>query len=427
MKKSKRIEGLDCEAPVREAAGFALRAKLELMFALRDAALDFSDIEGVHKMRVASRRLRSALRDFRPYLARPVSTKKLRAVARALGAVRDEDVAIEMIERLAAEVGDDTSAGVERIAIERRERRVRARAKLRTAIGDAALWALRERFDAHLHAATKAEKAEKAERVAEDEAADDGGGAADGSADSAADGAGDDSADSAADSAADGGGDGADDGAAEGAGVSVADGAADDDAEGAARRTREPRFADVGGEIVRARFAELRKSASSLCRPFGVEELHETRIKAKRLRYAVELFSQCWGRRVEPFAAEVAQFQEHLGLLHDCDVWIDDLGARLKRLAKKRPRASTRAAADRRAAARLLAHFTEERTRHYNSALALWEHWEESRFESRLAAAIKGARADRRRVRAQPAGQPETAGGEQAAAVAPPAVVGPGE
>src|SRR3712207_7354842 len=45
----------------------------------------------------------------------------------------------------------------------------------------------------------------------------------------------------------------------------------------------------------------------------------------RSLRYAIELFTKCWGDRVAPYAAEIEKLQEYLGGLHDCDVWIADL------------------------------------------------------------------------------------------------------
>ena len=59
------------------------------------------DIEDVHRMRVATRRLRSAFRFFGAYMALPRQDKivaGLRVLARRLGAVRDLDVLIERLE-----------------------------------------------------------------------------------------------------------------------------------------------------------------------------------------------------------------------------------------------------------------------------------------------------------------------------------------
>ncbi len=332
MTKSKWIEGLDCETTARAGVRLVLRAKLDEMCALRDSALDFTDIEGVHKMRVASRRLRSALRDFQPYLAKPVSPNRLKAVARALGAVRDDDVAVEMMEGLIAEADEDAREGIKRLAFRRRAGREEARAVLASAISDGALEELREKFTAQLDRA-----------------------------------------------------------------AAETDAGTDATSKRAARRrdARTMRFADAGGEIVRARLRELRESGRSLYRPFDVEPLHEMRIRAKRLRYAIELFTQCWGEPLAPYAAEIAKLQEYLGELHDCDVWVDDLGKRLARRAKnaKKTARSPSAAAERRAAVWLLRHFARARARHYAKALALWENWEALDFASSLVASVEEARA----------------------------------
>ena len=79
-----------------------LATRFQEMQGFHDAALDFSDPEGVHSMRVASRRLRSALRDFMPYIRRRDLTsllKQTKSIAAALGEVRDQDVAIEALEK----------------------------------------------------------------------------------------------------------------------------------------------------------------------------------------------------------------------------------------------------------------------------------------------------------------------------------------
>ena len=379
MTKSKWIEGLDCDATARDGMAFVLRAKLDEMCALRDAALDFSDIEGVHKMRVASRRLRTALRDFQPYLAKPVSPNRLKAVARALGAVRDEDVAIEMVEGLVAEADEEAREGIRRLAFRRRARRETARAALAEAISDAALEELREKFNAQLDKA--AAPRGKAKRAAREDAA-----AAAGKDEATRkDGA---AEEVEATGKAEAGEKDEEAGKAEAA-----------EAAGGGKGGKEARFSEVGTEIVRARFRELKELARSLYRPSDVEPLHEMRIRAKRLRYAIELFSQCWGEPAAPYAAEIEKLQEYLGELHDCDVWIEDLGARLERRgrAKRAERPQSRAA-ERRAAVWLMRHFTKARARHYGKALALWDSWEAMDFAAGLAASVEEAseRADTR-------------------------------
>lgn len=56
-----------------------------------------------------------------------------------------------------------------------------------------------------------------------------------------------------------------------------------------------------------------------------VEELHAMRIKAKKLRYALEIFSELYKQETN-FALKISkQAQDYLGEIHDCDVWINYL------------------------------------------------------------------------------------------------------
>ena len=71
------------------------------------------DPEGVHQARVATRRLRSDLRTFRPLLDEEWSTAlrdELRWLARALGDVRDGDVLLARLRHRATELGIDDAA-----------------------------------------------------------------------------------------------------------------------------------------------------------------------------------------------------------------------------------------------------------------------------------------------------------------------------
>src|SRR5437870_7378273 len=119
MAKAKQIPAVDCAAPAPDGIRLVLNLRLAEMCALRDRALDWKDPEGVHDMRVASRRLRGALRDFLPYLQkRPLFTclREIRSVARSLGRVRDYDVAIMALEKIAAKAPPEIATGIFRIA-----------------------------------------------------------------------------------------------------------------------------------------------------------------------------------------------------------------------------------------------------------------------------------------------------------------------
>jgi len=130
MAKSKEIAGLNCTAGANAGIRLVLRSRLEEILTFREAALDWNNPEGVHDMRVASRRLRNAIRDFSPYLRKrklQYPQSDLKSLADALGAVRDQDVAIMALENLAAEASQEVAAGIEEILNDRRSKREGAR------------------------------------------------------------------------------------------------------------------------------------------------------------------------------------------------------------------------------------------------------------------------------------------------------------
>jgi CHAD domain-containing protein len=91
------------------------------------------DPEDLHKMRVATRRLRVAFRVFGDALARegiyPLPDAEVKEVARALGGVRDLDVFGEWLHNQAEALGDGSGA-IERLREERMRRRDAARAEM---------------------------------------------------------------------------------------------------------------------------------------------------------------------------------------------------------------------------------------------------------------------------------------------------------
>jgi len=62
-----------------------------------------------------------------------------------------------------------------------------------------------------------------------------------------------------------------------------------------------------------------------LFNPQRIEELHKMRIAAKRLRYAMEIFSNLYDQKIDFALNHVKMIQEYLGKIHDADVWIDFL------------------------------------------------------------------------------------------------------
>jgi CHAD domain-containing protein len=54
-------------------------------------------------------------------------------------------------------------------------------------------------------------------------------------------------------------------------------------------------------------------------------ELHAMRIAAKHLRYTMEIFAPLFPGELSDWLQPVRQAQEQLGVIHDCDMWIDFL------------------------------------------------------------------------------------------------------
>jgi CHAD domain-containing protein len=310
MAKAKEITGLDCAADALEWAATVLRVRFEEVIELRSAALEFSNIEGVHAMRVATRRLRSALRDFLPLLKkRPLGKvrKKLKAIADALGAVRDQDVAILALEQLqaAAEIDESTEQikeGIKKLLKERGAVRETAQMNLIQALDADDLAKLQADFSAALDKAVRKNK-----------------------------------------------------------------------------RKRITSFNEAGREAVAESLRELCDLGDCVYEPFNIEKLHEMRIAAKRLRYAVELFTACWGERIAPFAVEIAEMQSFLGEVHDCDVWLENLSVRMRE-----QRNGAAIGSERKAAVWLLSEFIKTRTKNYRAALKLWSEWEANDFTERM-------------------------------------------
>lgn len=126
--------GIGADDSLAEAGRKVLRMHLLRMLAAEPGARLGEGTEGVHKMRVATRRMRAAWRVFDGAYPQRVARRyvaALREVAQALGAVRDVDV---QLERLAAyRVGlasDEARAALEPLVAEWRRNRVAARSEL---------------------------------------------------------------------------------------------------------------------------------------------------------------------------------------------------------------------------------------------------------------------------------------------------------
>jgi len=134
MKGDLRVPGLEPELSFEAAAATILKAKAKPMFALERATRAGKDIEALHDMRVASRRLREAMRIFEPCYEAKVFRKQyrgVRRVTRTLGSVRNFDVCIAFFSkfRKRLEKGEAKEALAYLLKQKKKERK-RARQKM---------------------------------------------------------------------------------------------------------------------------------------------------------------------------------------------------------------------------------------------------------------------------------------------------------
>lgn len=298
MAKAKRVKGINCNSIASIGMKLVLVTRFEELYGFQETALDWSDPEGVHSMRVASRRLRSALRDFTPYLRkRGVNSvqKRLKSLAGALGEVRDHDVAIIALEAIEKRAPADVSPTLKQFIDTRKNRREQAREELKSVLDKAQLDQLQSDFVAAVDAATSTKASQPAPQIT---------------------------------------------------------------------------YLKMSRAVILDRLKELEKLSTDLFKPFEVETLHEMRIAAKRLRYAIELFQRCWGRSISTYAKRAARVQTALGDLHDCDVWIESFGKAINEARKQKQEELVAAYVW------LLAHFVKLRTKHLRRAFAEWSKWE---------------------------------------------------
>jgi CHAD domain-containing protein len=83
--------------------------------------------------------------------------------------------------------------------------------------------------------------------------------------------------------------------------------------------------------IVRERLADMYAYAPYVENPENIQELHDLRIAAKRVRYTLEVFADFLPATSKDFAQELADLQDELGELHDSEVML----ALLRRLLQQ--------------------------------------------------------------------------------------------
>lgn len=117
-----------------------LLTQVDALQAEIQGALKGADIEHVHQMRVASRRLRNGLNLFEAFLPKKhtqVWQKKIRMITKALGQARDLDIQIDLLNRCLAETLEDRlKPGYNRLLLRLRQQRRLAQEKVNQTLID---------------------------------------------------------------------------------------------------------------------------------------------------------------------------------------------------------------------------------------------------------------------------------------------------
>ena len=137
MAKARDIPGLTEASTFRQAARLAVEVRADEVFEHAAGVLDTRDIERVHAMRVATRRLRAVMEIYAPAFPKKqhrAALKEVKALADALGERRDRDVAIEALTRIGAALTADDRPGIEHLVTELRDEQAGANEELATAL-----------------------------------------------------------------------------------------------------------------------------------------------------------------------------------------------------------------------------------------------------------------------------------------------------
>jgi len=148
--KAKPIPGLSADLPYAEAAARVVSVRGAELAEQAQGVLDTGDIERVHDMRVATRRLRAALEIFEPCFPAKSYAQALAEVKRladALGERRDRDVAIAALHGFNDQMAAPDRRGVTSLIEQFRSEQQEANDGLAPLVSDESLKSLRDNMD----------------------------------------------------------------------------------------------------------------------------------------------------------------------------------------------------------------------------------------------------------------------------------------
>ena len=133
MAKARPIPGLSADDPYTRAATKVVGVRVGELVDHASGVLDVADIERVHDMRVATRRLRAALEIFGPCFPRrelKAALRQVKQLADALGERRDRDVSIAGLLAIRASMAAPDRPGVDTLIASLRAEQAAANAAL---------------------------------------------------------------------------------------------------------------------------------------------------------------------------------------------------------------------------------------------------------------------------------------------------------
>ncbi len=133
MTEIRKPDSLDRNVPFSDAMRVLIRERWETVWKTIPAAIEGSDLEGVHDVRVASRRLRAAMDvavDCFPTSWYKPLHKTAREITRELGEVRDLDVQLEYLDAVREQSAPGDRPGIDRLRDQLTARRDTARARM---------------------------------------------------------------------------------------------------------------------------------------------------------------------------------------------------------------------------------------------------------------------------------------------------------
>ena len=150
MAKAREIPGLSEQVSYAAAAARIVEVRAQELADHASGVLDVGDIERVHDMRVATRRLRAALEVFEPCFPRKqlkADLGEVKRLAERVGERRDRDVAIAALRQLSVKMPVPDRAGIDSLTERLRDEQRHANEELAGFVAPDRLESLHERLN----------------------------------------------------------------------------------------------------------------------------------------------------------------------------------------------------------------------------------------------------------------------------------------